>query len=147
MTGGERVLPQSARAWAFWVEGHPVPQPRMTRAGRGAMAQHPVWAWRDAIGWRAKEAGLQEPLPKGTPVEVIAHFWLKSSPTSRPDLDNLLKAVEDALIGVAYEDDAQVVRLTGAKLQVPAGGRGEGVGVQVLVGTPDAEEGGERWLS
>jgi Holliday junction resolvase RusA-like endonuclease len=29
-------------------------------------------------------------------------------PTSRPDIDNVLKIVLDALNGVAYEDDAQV---------------------------------------
>ena len=126
------MIAEAAGAWGFWVEGHPIPQPRMTRAGRGAMAQHPVWAWRDAIGWSAREAGLRTPMPKGTPVELIAHFWMKGAPTARPDLSNLLKAVEDALNGVAYEDDAQVVRVTGAKLQVPADGRGEGVAVQVI---------------
>lgn len=32
-------------------------------------------------------------------------------PTSRPDLDNFAKGVKDALIGIAYVDDAQVVFL------------------------------------
>lgn len=30
-------------------------------------------------------------------------------PTKRPDLDNLMKAVTDAINGVAYEDDSQIV--------------------------------------
>lgn len=32
-------------------------------------------------------------------------------PTKRPDIDNLAKAVMDALNGIAYEDDKQVVEL------------------------------------
>ena len=33
-------------------------------------------------------------------------------PTKRPDLDNIAKAVLDALNGLAYQDDSQIVSLT-----------------------------------
>ena len=36
-------------------------------------------------------------------------------PDVRPDLDNYIKAVKDALKGVVYKDDAQVVALTAIK--------------------------------
>lgn len=36
--------------------------------------------------------------------------------TSRPDVDNLTKLVSDALNGIAYVDDAQVVELLASKL-------------------------------
>ena len=36
-------------------------------------------------------------------------------PTGRPDLDNLVKAVLDALLGVLIEDDRQIVSLIAAK--------------------------------
>lgn len=36
-------------------------------------------------------------------------------PTKRPDIDNILKVVLDALNGVAYYDDSQVVRVVGTK--------------------------------
>jgi Holliday junction resolvase RusA-like endonuclease len=36
--------------------------------------------------------------------------------TSKPDLDNLLKSVKDALSGVAYRDDAQICELEATKV-------------------------------
>lgn len=58
------------------------------------------------------------------PLEVTIAFYLvkpKSKPKYkiwadvRPDLDNYIKAVKDALKGVVYRDDAQVVALTAYK--------------------------------
>jgi len=34
---------------------------------------------------------------------------------TKPDVDNLVKAVMDGLNGIAYEDDSQVVRITARK--------------------------------
>ena len=36
-------------------------------------------------------------------------------PVSRPDLDNLVKSIQDALNGVAYKDDSQIIELIGGK--------------------------------
>lgn len=36
----------------------------------------------------------------------------KLHPTKKPDLDNIAKIVLDALNGIAYKDDSQVVKLT-----------------------------------
>ena len=51
-------------------------------------------------------------------------------PTGRPDLDNVVKAVLDALNGVLYADDAQVVTLEAYKRRCDPG---EEPGVGVLV--------------
>lgn len=40
-------------------------------------------------------------------------------PTGKPDLDNLAKSVKDALTGVAYVDDGQVVALRLRKVYAP----------------------------
>ena len=56
------------------------------------------------------------PIPQSTPKSrreamregVIRH-------TKRPDVDNLAKSVLDALNGVAWEDDSQIVRLSVSK--------------------------------
>lgn len=37
-------------------------------------------------------------------------------PTKKPDVDNLVKSILDALNGVAYKDDSQVVELTIGKI-------------------------------
>lgn len=39
----------------------------------------------------------------------------KVRPTSRPDLDNLVKGIKDACNGVVWKDDAQVVKLSAVK--------------------------------
>jgi len=39
----------------------------------------------------------------------------KIFPASRPDLDNYCKLVEDALNGICYKDDSQIVRLLACK--------------------------------
>jgi Holliday junction resolvase RusA-like endonuclease len=43
---------------------------------------------------------------------------LPSGRTKRPDVDNIAKIVMDALNGVAYEDDAQIVELYAVKVEI-----------------------------
>lgn len=38
------------------------------------------------------------------------------NPTKKPDLDNIAKSILDALNGIAYKDDSQVVELTVKKM-------------------------------
>lgn len=64
-----------------------------------------------------------EPVATGCPVAVIVSFS-KPLPKSirqprpwilKPDIDNLAKSVLDALNGVAYADDQQIVKLQAVK--------------------------------
>lgn len=57
------------------------------------------------------------PIPKSTP-KWKKELMLagKILPTVKPDADNVEKIILDALNGVAYEDDAQVVMLTISKV-------------------------------
>lgn len=43
-------------------------------------------------------------------------------PTGRPDIDNYVKAVADALNGIAWTDDAQVVEMRASKRYAPEPG-------------------------
>jgi Holliday junction resolvase RusA-like endonuclease len=64
-------------------------------------------------------------------VRMVAHFAIPASwskkrrdaaaraetfPAKRPDASNLAKLAEDAMNGIVYADDAQIVMLTVAKL-------------------------------
>lgn len=116
----------------FYVPGQPVAQGSMLghivrgkRGGYVAKSRQPpkLRNWRHQVAWRCWEAMkaeglLLEPLEDG-PVElyVIAfsvkpqrpHPKRKYLPATRPDLDKILRAVGDALTGVFYKDDSQVV--------------------------------------
>lgn len=96
----------------FVVPGHPVPAPRMTTrqvrmavGGRGRNAERlaKYWAWKDAVGWEAKKAGVR-PMPGPVAVEATVYVAGRVG-----DWDNYGKSVCDALIGIAYEDDRQVI--------------------------------------
>lgn len=77
-----------------------------------------------------REAGWTEPHKGPISVEVVCVLavpasWAKAkkaqalsgelSPTGRPDVDNYAKLVMDALNGIAWVDDAQVVQLSVGK--------------------------------
>lgn len=113
----------------FSVEGYPVSKGRPRFARRGAFVKTYTDArtlkWEDQVKKRAMEAmGSSEPLE--TPVSLCLYFRLpiprsysKSRtkdaldgflrPSKKPDWDNLGKAISDALNGVVFKDDAQVV--------------------------------------
>ena len=54
------------------------------------------------------------PRPKSLPKRITMH-------TKKPDLDKLVRAVKDALTGVIWTDDSQVVTLTAHKSYIPDG--------------------------
>ena len=56
-------------------------------------------------------------MPKATPKKRVASLLDGSvRPSKRPDLDNLNKSVMDALNGIVYRDDCQVVTLNSTKV-------------------------------
>ena len=82
--------------------------------------------WQDTVMGRAMEAMAGRPPIKGPVQLAVLYFrripkswpkWKKRDaesgivrPTARPDLDNLIKGAKDALQGVCFLDDAQVVQ-------------------------------------
>ena len=78
--------------------------------------------WKRTVLAQALEH--KPPAPVEGPLAMTLSFELlrpKSAPkrvqypTHKPDLSNLLKAIEDALTGVVYRDDSQIVSLTVTK--------------------------------
>jgi Holliday junction resolvase RusA-like endonuclease len=64
------------------------------------------------------------PRPKTLPKKIIMHV-------KKPDIDNLMKGIFDAMKGIVWADDSQVCRIDAAKqyaLEEP------GVGITVITG-------------
>jgi Holliday junction resolvase RusA-like endonuclease len=105
----------------------PVPTPNGARVTSSAKGLKP---WEKAIRRAATLAMGKSEIEQGA-VLVYANFRIarpasvrRLHPTVAPDLDKLVRAVLDGLIGVAFRDDAQVVRLDAGKRYVPAGAEG-----------------------
>lgn len=104
----------------FFVPGHPAPQGSKRHVGRGILIESSkaVGPWRERVALAAHNAMCGRSLLAG-PITLTLQFVMRrpvsapkrSTPpaTKRPDGDKLARAVFDALTGVIYQDDAQVV--------------------------------------
>jgi Holliday junction resolvase RusA-like endonuclease len=114
----------------FTVAGTPVTQGSTRAFVRGTRAivthdkREPLMNWRASIAQAAQLAANSAKAPPGTPVSVSVLFRLqrpKSAPkrvtevTTKPDVDKLARAALDALTGVLWADDSQVVSLHAQK--------------------------------
>lgn len=115
----------------FWP-GQPRGQGRPRFNGRTAYKTSEDKAHEQSIrmAYWAKYTG-EKPMGGALGVKLVAVYPIPQSrskkdrqlmaerkipPTCKPDLDNIFKAVLDALNGVAFEDDKQVVELSGEKV-------------------------------
>lgn len=119
-------------------QGSKIPQAIYNREGKPVMKNGRVItvvrndspkldSWRGMVAWAARQVHggppvdgpvrmivcFKRPRPKGHYGSGKKDTVLKASapayPTSRPDSVKLLRAVEDALTGIAWRDDSQVV--------------------------------------
>lgn len=118
-----------ARYVTFEVLGEPIPQGSMKAfARRGAppivTSDNPrLKAWRELASWMAQNAMRACGDVMTGPVSVRTDFFLPrprarrraTAHTTRPDLDKLCRAINDACTGVVWQDDAQVVELVASK--------------------------------
>lgn len=116
-------------------------RPRHTRQGR-VYTPPKTTAFENlvALMWKA-EHGASMAGHDG-PVRVHIHtsrqlaksnprFWLGRADTGKPDIDNIAKSVLDALNGVAYRDDSQVVGLNIEKKERTEHGDGNTLTISV----------------
>lgn len=95
------------------------PRPRHMRNGHTYMpTEYTAYKRRVAEAYLAAGGGHMGAAPVALTIDVMRHLpdgrpkRVSSEPdTVRPDVDNIAKGVMDALNGVAYDDDAQVVSL------------------------------------
>lgn len=96
-----------------FVAGRPIPQGSMRALVKGRMTHdNPrLRAWRKSVAWVAR-AALGATEPTADAVRVRCHFLVRPQRHGdAPDLDKLVRAVLDALTGIAFVDDKQVVQL------------------------------------
>jgi crossover junction endodeoxyribonuclease RusA len=100
------------------VLGVPVPLQRSrTQRGRHYLPARST-AYRELVQAEWMAAG--RPSLGGAPFAMSARFY---GANARGDLDNLVKAILDALNGLAFADDRQLVCIAGAH-KLPVDGRG-----------------------
>jgi len=89
------------------VPGTPVPWQRAATHGKQRYNPASMRRAKEAIrvAWLA-DGGHR--LPSGCAVGLSALFFRCRKPEAVPDLSNYLKLVEDALIGLAYDDDCVI---------------------------------------
>ena len=113
------------------IYGIPVAQPRHDVTTRGGFAhayipeKHKIHAWKALIQDKCGEATgfLDKAVSYAVSVDLVFTLpRMKSYPkATHPinpksgDIDNLSKAVLDALNGIIYKDDSQVYKLTATK--------------------------------
>ena len=99
------------REVSFEIQGQPVPKarPRVTRLKNGlsrTFTPKATEAYAELVAWSyRKEVGEGIQLEGDLYFKGVFHREGKR----RADFDNLAKAVTDALNGIAYQDDAQIV--------------------------------------
>lgn len=129
----------------LFVPGDAAPQGSKRHVGRGRMVESSkaVGPWRERVALAAHQHGWTL-APAGVPVAVELVF-VRPRPVSapkrrtpaavrKPDLDKLARAVLDALTGIAWADDSQVVDLRASKRLAEIG---EQPGVYITVTTEE----------
>ncbi len=77
--------------------------------------RHQALKYRPEVLWEGPimmTLGFMMPRPKSMPKKVIYH-------TKKPDVDNLAKSIKDALQGIIYKTDSQIISLTVSKRYSP----------------------------
>jgi len=116
----------------FTIPGIPVAKgrPKATTINGMARMYTPAKtvAYESAVAMFARQAmGAAEPIPGPVAVSIVATWpipasWSKKRregakwKTSKPDADNVAKAIGDACNGIVWQDDSQVVDLRCVKL-------------------------------
>ena len=106
---------------AFSVEGKPIQQGSM-RAFNNRIVHNKtkeLMEWRSKVAQAAHLAGCS-PIDGAITISMRFRYQRPKSitriqPTVPPDLDKQIRSILDALTGVAYADDSQVVRITATK--------------------------------
>lgn len=142
----------SGEVFKFTVYGNPVPKARArtvrTRDGKSVTYTPPeTVAWENSIKTQSLPYKPSQPLD--VPLILKATFYLRRpksrpkkypDPDRKPDLDNLVKSVKDALEGSFYTNDSRIVEETLRKKYGPP----LGVEIEIYEKAGDGEDDAHR---
>ena len=115
------------------LDGEPVGKgrPRFSRATGHTFTPEKTARFEERLAWAAQSVMERRPLLDGPlMMEISAFFSIPASkpakwkdnaktggirPVKKPDIDNIVKGVADALNKVVYVDDTQIVTICAAK--------------------------------
>lgn len=145
-------------SWTFWVAGKAEPQGSLkshTTKGGGVVTRHDnprLRPWRQAVAWEARAAGVRMltgpvalhllvylPRPKGHyGRHGLLPRYAEARPCVAPDADKLARGAGDALQGIGYLNDSQIVALSLQKFY--AGEEGPGVRITLCALSAGGDE-------
>lgn len=117
--------------YSFFVAGVPAPGGSKTSYGRGRIVdsckRNP--AWKSLVALTASQAGC---VPLDGPLCMTLVFWMPRPkghfrkdgtlrpaapkyPTVKPDTTKLIRSLEDALTGICWRDDTQIITQIASK--------------------------------
>lgn len=88
----------------LWFFGNPIPKGRPIYDGDHFYTPDRTSEWEDTVGWQCRDQWKQRPLLG--PLGIDFTFYRENR--LKVDLDNLEKAMLDALESILYVDDAQI---------------------------------------
>jgi len=115
----------------FTVEGQPTAKARPRFNGKRCYTPQKTANYEELVKWCYGLGNNEKYETEPVECEIKAYYYIpkatskknrklmlknKIRPTKKPDCDNVSKIILDALNGLAYHDDSQVVKLTIEKL-------------------------------
>lgn len=105
-----------------FVVGRPAAQGSKRHVGKGVLIEQSkaVGPWRTLVAWHVAQVWLHR-APLDGPVALKVEFVMprprsapkRSTPAAikRPDIDKMIRALLDAMTGICWRDDSQVVQV------------------------------------
>ena len=106
------TLPLAPSANRYWRHVN-------TKTGARVLVSAEAKAYKDHVGWLLKAAGVELTM---RPVSLRLDVYRKRK---AGDLDNYVKILADAMTGIAYADDSQIVEIVARRFDDPTDPRVE----------------------
>ena len=113
----------------FTIKGPPVSHQTRNRAR--------LQQWKQQVAQAAQISVPQGAVPTQDPVTVTITYYYEGS---SPDVDNIIKPIQDALINIIFVDDDQVVDTKSRKRQIDGSFKIRGVSAVLLAAFADGDD-------